>query len=258
MKVYTFGNRENKTLMLIPGTCCHWKKTFRYVIPLLEKEYYVLCVSFDGFDETEDTVFINMIDETEKIENYVIEHFNGKIDIVYGCSLGGSFVSLLIQRQKIHIYHGILGSSDLDQANRFIAKIQCQLVTPILYKILQTGKIPRFFQKKIDKKQDEYINKMMDMFSIGTTEMSFVKKESIYNQFYYDLITSIDDNIEVNNTIIHIFYATKMGEKYLKRYKKHFKHPDIIFQNYQHEELLACYPKKWVKEIQKCTRKEGQ
>ena len=55
MKVYTFGNRENPAIMLLPGTCCHWKSNFEKVVPLLEKDYCVLCVSYDGFDETEST-----------------------------------------------------------------------------------------------------------------------------------------------------------------------------------------------------------
>ena len=253
MKVYSFGNKCNSTIMLIPGTCCHWKKNFGHVIPMLEKDYYVLCVSFDGFDETEETVFQNMIDETEKIENYILEHLHGKIDIVYGCSLGGSFVGLMAQRKRIHMNHGILGSSDLDQASQWIAKIKCMIAIPMLYKILQTGKLPKLIQKQLDQKNDPYMQTMMKLFGIGSTDMAFVKKESMYNQFYSDLITPLDNQIHVDKTTIHIFYAAKMDAKYKERYKKHFKHPDIIEQDYQHEELLSCYPDKWIEEIKKCT-----
>jgi len=42
-----------------------------------------------------------------------------------------------------------------------------------------------------------------------------------------------------------------MGEKYLKRYNKHFKNPIIIEHDLQHEELLAIYKEKWVDEIKK-------
>ncbi len=38
--------------MLLPGTCCHWI-SFEGVIPKLSENFYVLCVSYDGFDETE-------------------------------------------------------------------------------------------------------------------------------------------------------------------------------------------------------------
>lgn len=66
MKVYEFGDKRNPTIMLLPGTCCHWKKNFGHVIPILEKDFHVLAVSYDGFDETEDTTFSTMTEETEK------------------------------------------------------------------------------------------------------------------------------------------------------------------------------------------------
>lgn len=40
-----------------------------------------------------------------------------------------------------------------------------------------------------------------------------------------------------------------MGEKYLERYKKHFKNPDIIKYRWK---LLACYPKLWSEEAARC------
>ena len=55
-----------------------------------------------------------MISQTEKIETYVRENYEGKIKAAYGCSLGGSFVGLLVQRRIIHIDHAILGSSDME------------------------------------------------------------------------------------------------------------------------------------------------
>ena len=74
MKFYTFGTVENPVILLLPGTCCHWKRNFGAVIPLLENHFHAVCVSYDGFDETEDTVFPDMLTETEKIENYIQRH----------------------------------------------------------------------------------------------------------------------------------------------------------------------------------------
>lgn len=51
--------------------------------------------------------------EAAKIEDYIQANFGGHIRAAYGCSMGGSFVSLLIQRGNIRIDHGIPGSSDL-------------------------------------------------------------------------------------------------------------------------------------------------
>ena len=65
MKFYPFGPEDAPVLLLLPGTCCHWKSNFQKVIPLLEGTFRVVCVSYDGFDETESTRFPTMLEETE-------------------------------------------------------------------------------------------------------------------------------------------------------------------------------------------------
>ncbi len=257
MKFYAYGKKENPVILLLPGTCCHWKLSFGNVIPLLEDKFYVVCASYNGFDETEETIFSDMISETELIEEYIKETFEGKICAAYGCSMGGSFVGLLVQRGKIHIEHAILGSSDLDQESGLSAKIKALIVSKMIYGIFQKGRLPAWMRKwiqKRDAKEKEYYDKMLDMFGVNR-DMTFVKKQSVYNQFYYDLITPLQKNIFMPGTLVHCFYATKMGEKYFERYNQHFKNPDIRHHNMQHEELLVCYPEKWVEEIECCCLK---
>ena len=249
MKFYTFGEKEKPVIMLLPGTCCHWKLNFGEVIPLLEKDYHVICVSYDGFDETEDTVFDNMLSQTEKIENYIVQNCGGQIKATYGCSLGGSFVGLLIQRKKIHMEHGIIGSSDLDQDKVWKAKLKCKIAIPLLYRIVSTGEYPKIFQGMMEKKRTPYRDKFMEMFGIGTGGLPFMKKESVYNQFYTDLITPLEKQIRVEGTTIHCFYAKKMGEMYLERYREHFKNPVIHEFDMEHEELLVMYPEKWAGKV---------
>ena len=52
----------------------------------------------------------------------------------------------------------------------------------------------------------------------------------------------------MRGTVIHVFYAKKMGEKYLDRYKLHFADLDIREFDLQHEELLLDADR-WVKEV---------
>lgn len=260
MKFYTFGLRENPVILLLPGTCCHWKRNFGHVIPLLEQSFHVICASYDGFDETENTIFPDMLTETAKIENYIQENYGGSICAAYGCSMGGSFVGLLIQRGNIQIKHGILGSSDLDQSEGLGAKLQSRLVAKVIYGMLQKGKLPGWMQKRLDKKSPEeraYMDTMLKMFGVGGQSMNFIKKESIRNQFYSDLVTPLEDCISVAGTTVHIFYAVKMGEQYLARYHQHFRKPDIRRHDMQHEELLMHYPQQWVEEVRLCCEMEG-
>lgn len=253
MKFYEFGQKENPVIMLIPGTCCHWKNNFSHVIDLLKKDFYVVCASYDGFDDTEESEFLDMQRETEKIESYINKQFQGAIHAVYGCSLGGSFVGLLLQREKIHMNHGIIGSSDLDEVSIGKAKLQTMLIVPLFYKMLHSGKIPGFIRNRMVKRcGEEYVKHGLRMMGIGGVDMSFVSKRSMKNQYYSDLITVLGNHMEVKDTSIHCFFAAKMGDKYKKRYLKHFSNPHIMEHDLLHEELLVCYPKEWVKDVRNC------
>ena len=261
MKFYSFGSEAHPVLLLLPGTCCHWKRSFESVIPLLSQDFHVVCASYDGFDETEQTVFPDMLTETAKIEDYIREHFDGHICAAYGCSLGGSFVGLLIQRGNIHIDHGILGSSDLDQGGGLSARFQAKLISGVLHGIFQKGRLPGWMQKRLEKKPPEeriYMDQMLKTFGAASTDMDFVQKKSIYNQFYSDLVTPLEDGISAPGTIVHIFYAVKMGKQYEARYHQHFKDPDIRRHDMHHEELLMCHPRQWADEVRRCCEMENQ
>ena len=67
MKVYEFGEQGKPVLMLLPGTGCYWRSNFGKVIEPLAETFRVACVSYDGFDETEQTQFPTMIEETANI-----------------------------------------------------------------------------------------------------------------------------------------------------------------------------------------------
>lgn len=249
MKFYEFGEKNAPAILLLPGTCCHWKLNFGEVIPLLEQDFHVVCVSYDGFDETEETIFSDMLTETNIIEDYIKTHFGGHIRAAYGCSLGGSFVGLLVQRRNILIDQAILGSSDLDQDPAWKAKLKCKIAIPLLHKIVSTGEYPKVLQGLMEKKRTPYRDKFMKMFGIGNGGLPFMKRESIYNQFYSDLITPLEENISVPGTTVHCFYAVKMGEEYLRRYQKYFRNPVIHRFDMEHEELLVLYPEQWAQKL---------
>ena len=204
MKFYESGDSSKPVIFLFPGTCCLYG-SFDHILDRLHSYFYTVTVSYDGFDPNEKTEFYSMEDECEKIEQEIKKKYDGRIKAAYGCSLGGSFVSLLIQRKRIHIDHGIIGSSDMDEAGQFMAKIQSSVVVPIMYKMVHTGK----------------------------------------------LVTKVQHGIDVPGTTIHVFYATKMGRKYEKRYCTYFKNPDIRRHNMQHEELFCCHSAEWVEEVRK-------
>lgn len=233
MQFDEMGSMTGKNLMLLPGTACDYQTNFGSVLDRLGEKYHLICVNYDGFDGS-GLIFPDMLTVTEKIEQYIIERHDGRLDGAVGSSLGSSFVGQLIQRKNVHLDHGIFGSPDLDQSGKFSAWLHSKLVVPLLTsftgnekkRIKTREKLKKFFEMN-----DETADKFMDCFA----KFSPV---SIKNEYYSDLLTWLDEDIHVEHTKVHFIYAGKMGEKYLKRYKKYFRDPDIREFDMQHEQWL--------------------
>lgn len=233
MQFDEMGKMDGKTLMLLPGTCCDYQTNFYNVLDKLAEKYHLICVNYDGFDGG-DEIFPDIITVTEKIEKYIKDNHDGRLEGAIGSSLGSTFVGQLIQRRNVHIDHGIFGSPDLDQSGRFAAWLQSKLVVPLLTSFTKGEKKQKKTKKLLKEMflmSDEVADQFMQCFAK-------FKPESIRNEYYTDLLTYLDDDINVPHTRVHFIYANKMGEKYLKRYKKYFHDPDIREYDMQHEQWL--------------------
>ena len=233
MQFDEMGLITGKTMMLLPGTACDYQTNFGSVLGNLAEKYHLICVNYDGFDGSGMT-FPDMLTVTEKIEKYIRENHNGRIDGAIGSSLGSSFVGQLIQRKNIHMDHGIFGSPDLDQSGKFSAWLQSKLVVPLLTSFTGNEKKKNKTREKLKgffEMDDASADKFMECFSKFSPQ-------SIRNEYYSDLLTYLEEDIHVENTRVHFIYASKMGEKYLKRYRKYFRNPDIREFHMQHEQWL--------------------
>jgi hypothetical protein len=99
---------------------------------------------------------------------------------------------------------------------------------------------------------DDYLQHMMQGFfeTVGKTDIRSVK-----NQFYSDLVTKLDNGICVPGTKIHVFHSEKMGDKYLKRYHKHYEDPEIIPFPCGHEGWLGN-PQLMIETFHRCMKTE--
>ena len=227
------GSAAGKTLFLLPGTACDYQTNFGSVLDKLGEKYHLVCVNYDGFDGS-GLIFPDMLTVTEKIEQYIKNRYDGRIDGAIGSSLGSSFVGQLIQRENIHIDHGIFGSPDLDQSGKFSAWLQSKLVVPLLTSFTKNEKKKAKTREKLKgffEMDDETADRFMACFEKFSPE-------SIKNEYYTDLRTWLKDDIYVEHTKVHFIYANKMDKKYLKRYKQHFRDPEIREFDMQHEQWV--------------------
>ena len=101
MKFYEFGQENAKTLLLL----CGWSVNWRGAMPTineLKKQYHVIVQAYDGFnvDEPKST-FVSVVKEGQDGADYIAEHFNGKIDIIYGVSYGATILTEILLDKRI-------------------------------------------------------------------------------------------------------------------------------------------------------------
>ena len=248
MKFEEMGKTNGKTMLLLPGTACTWQLNFRNVLDLLSERYHLICVNYDGFEGDSSKPFTDMLTVTEKIEAYILEHHDGRVNGAYGSSLGGSFVGLLIQRKRIHIDHGFIGSSDLDQGNWLVAKIMTWIIGGAIAGAGKDPKKKERFKNMLAKGAGMEMNAETSAFLDDFADsLNKLHPDTVKREFYSDYITPLEDDIHVDGTVVHVIYALKMGKKYERRYRKHFRNPDILRFDMQHEAWL--FEKAWISAV---------
>lgn len=236
MQFTEMGKKDGKTLLLLPGTACTWQLNFRNVIEDLSRKYHVIAVNYDGFEGDREKIFPDMLTETERMEEYILENHDGHVDGAYGSSLGGSFAGLLLQRKRIHMDHVLIGSSDLDQGGKVKARLLTMLVGPLLSGACTSEKKRESMKAKMKKKvRPEDGDGALEFAEAFIDSMKDLNPETISRQFYSDYITPLEDDIHAEGTSVHVIYAMKMGKKYEARYRRHFRNPDIHAFDMKHE-----------------------
>ena len=95
MKYTEFGIENDKTLMIFPGGGVYWNPAAMPFVETASKHFHLIVVAYDGFngDEKDAVISDDVLENSYEHEGncaaaYIKEHFNGKIDVMYGCSAG--------------------------------------------------------------------------------------------------------------------------------------------------------------------------
>ena len=111
MEIKRFGNPVGKKIMMLHGNLMCWRQ-FEDVIPLLEEEFDVYAVSFDGFDGTGKTTYTTAQEQADKLEDYLSQNCDGTLDALYAESLGCGPAVYLKASKNIQIRRMILSGPE--------------------------------------------------------------------------------------------------------------------------------------------------
>ena len=112
MTFNTYGNKENQSLLLIPGLGVSYE-IFLPLIELLKDKFYIVAVGIDGFLLGQESQFTSVDDQAIQATQYVWENLNGHLDVAYGLSLGGKILSRIMERNEVVIDHAIMDAAPL-------------------------------------------------------------------------------------------------------------------------------------------------
>ena len=94
MIFHTFGDQNNKVILLIHGMLTPWQ-IWEDATSHFSKDYYVVVPELDGHTEDATSQFLSVESEAEQIREYVLRKFNGKIHALCGLSMGGRIAAVL-------------------------------------------------------------------------------------------------------------------------------------------------------------------
>ena len=125
MEIKHFGDPQGKSVLLLHGNLMCWRQ-FENLIPLLEKDYSVYAVSFDGFDGSRSTTYTTAQAQADKLEDFLCTELGGQVDMLFAESLGCGPAVLLKSSLKVKIDHMILSGPeylDFGVLNGLILKV---------------------------------------------------------------------------------------------------------------------------------------
>jgi len=257
MKIYEFGIKGNKTIMCLPGNFMTHRQ-FENIVPLLEKDYHVLTVSFDGYDETGETTYTTGKDQADKITEYIKDNLKGKIDLIYAESLGSIPAAFLTQQKDIQIGGVILSGAEYMNYGIF-NNIAIDLFAPMTYKlmtkILKSGsvKFPAFLKIKMGITDDVFqpmLKQACQTLTLETTKATFWEAVKLYPEY----MSKWSPNPNVH---ISCWYGEKEMnmKKAIKNLKRAFPNLEVhSFNGLGHGEIMT-HPDLLVEELRRFINK---
>ena len=90
MNIHEFGADKNKIIVLIHPSLVMWDY-FEYILSILKEEYHIIVPALPGYDEENPNENFTSVEEiADNLLGWLKEHKIEKVDLLYGCSMGGS------------------------------------------------------------------------------------------------------------------------------------------------------------------------
>lgn len=246
MKFNEFGKGNKTTLLLLHGMCSTWEMSFRPLIELAQKEFHIIAVAADGYDPENKEIHATTIEyESEQIAEYLVKHFDGKIDILYGASMGGVYTLNLLTDSRLSFGSIIVDGLTVTKLPKILVKYFRKTIANVESSLIHSlmTKHQGLIVKVLGLSGVEELRKMM------YTETS---KTTLFNTVYHTLVFEFDyARFEGENVYIWSGSEEKACLKTLREIQNVCPSVKVqVFSDCGHGSLLT-QPKRLLSEIKK-------
>ena len=242
MEFHTFGNKNNKAVVLIHGVLTPWQIWERH-IEVLKENYYVIVPALDGHIEEHESEFVSIENEAQQIEEFLIKENIEDVFALCGLSMGGVIAYKIFERQNIRIDDLIMDGAPLMKMSFIAEKAMTAAYKSIIHK-----------SKKRDRKTLENFKKdflperYLEIFLKFADTMTDSTIKNMLHSVCSGDFTPVEGQVCTKILYIH---GTKGNEVYSKKSAQKMKthYPDMeikCFDGYKHAELAVYEPDKWL------------
>ncbi len=237
MIIKEFGNKANKTVILLHGGGVSWW-SLKSIIGILESDYHIIAPIIDGHGEDGDTLFTSIEDMSDKLIAYINKYCDKKVYAICGLSIGAQIVVDILSKEKDICDYAVIESA-------LIKPLKLRNLSVKMVKILY----PLSKWKWLSKMQAKYQyipEDCYDLFYEDTCRMSLKSMENIIKS---------NENFKVKESLkeTNAKVAILVGEKELRVVKQSanmlntmIKNSSVyIAPNCKHGDLSLRYPKEY-------------
>jgi len=245
MVFHTFGNKENKVMMLIHGMLTPWQ-IWEEAAAYFSKDYYVIVPELDAHTEDESTLFESVEKEAEQIAKYLTDNFGGNIHALCGLSMGGRIAATVAAMPGIHADNLVMDGAPLKKMPGFMVGVMKKNYIRIIdHSKKREPKLIESFKK--DFLPEKYLDpffKIADNMQEQSIENILV---SVFQPFAFP---KYDEK-----TRVLFMHGTKGNESLSKKSAQLMKEANPqteirCFDGYMHAQLACFENEKWVKEVE--------
>ncbi len=259
MKYFEFGKENEELMVLLHGG----GTSYLGVLPTAKKiaeKYHVVLLAYDGFNPSEpEAEFQSLAYEAQGLEDYLIENYGGKVDILYGLSYGCRTLMQVLEDNRLEITTTIADGMSLrdypDIKGDFWKEVYLFFFTGTFFVVMgRAGKLRKRFLAKITGRSIEEADRILytkaSWKSWKNQDKCLIGKKTDYSVF--------------GNTDMHIWYGIKgTVDKKLSANLEELKAKGYpftckIFEDMGHGGLIGENTERFIEEVEAVHRHSNQ